>query len=152
MISENNLQEIKQVVEEFFQKTGLDIELEILPLADSTIPIKINTDDPKILIGQNGQTLTDIQHLLKVILSYRVTEQFYVDLDINDYKKKKTIYIRESVREWANEVSLHREEKILSPMPSYERRIVHMELANRSDVQTESAGQGIDRHIVIRPI
>lgn len=152
MITEDNLQEIKQTIEEFFEKTGFDIEIEVLSLDDRTIPIKINTDDPKVLIGQNGQTLTDVQHLLKAVLSHKISEQFYIDLDINNYKEKKTIYIKENAREWANEVSLHREEKILSPMPSYERRVIHMELANRSDVRTESAGQGIDRHVVIRPI
>lgn len=148
---EDNLQEIKQTIREFFEKTGFDIEMKILSLNDKTIPIKINTDDPKVLIGQNGQTLTDIQHLLKAVLSHKISEQFYIDLDINNYKEKKIAYIKESAREWADEVSLNKEEKTLSPMPSYERRVIHMELADRSDVRTESAGQGIDRYIIIRP-
>lgn len=151
MTIEDNLQEIKQTIREFFEKTGFDIEIEILAPDDRTIPVNVSTDDPKVLIGQNGQTLADVQHLLKAMLSRRISEQFYIDLDINDYKKKKIAYIKESAREWANEVSLNREDKMLSPMPSYERRVIHMELADRSDVRTESAGQGIDRCIIIRP-
>jgi len=151
MISEKNLQEAKQVIREFFDKTGFDLDLEILTLNDKTIPVKIKIDEPKTLIGQNGQTLADIQHLLKAILSQKITEQFYVDLDINNYKEKKITYIKESAREWANDVALSGKEKTLSPMPAFERRVIHLELADRSDVVTESAGRGIERYIIIKP-
>ena len=146
-----NLQQIKELINEFFNKTGFEGEVEILDLQDKTIPVKIKTQDPKILIGQNGQTLTDIQHLLKAVLSHQIAEQFYVDLDINDYKEKKIEYLKETARDLADTVSLTKREKILSPMPSYERRIIHMELANRTDIKTESTGEGLDRKIVIRP-
>jgi spoIIIJ-associated protein len=39
----------------------------------------------------------------------------------------------------------------LEPMPAYERRIVHLALANHPDVITESIGQGETRKVVIRP-
>jgi spoIIIJ-associated protein len=39
----------------------------------------------------------------------------------------------------------------LEPMPAYERRIVHLALANHPDVTTESIGQGETRKVVIRP-
>lgn len=151
MITEENLQKAKQTIQEFFDKTGFGIEINILPLSDKTIPIRINTEDPKVLIGQNGQTLADIQHLLKTIVSHNIADQFYIDLDINNYKEKKMTYIKESAREWADDVALTKKEKTLEPMPSFERRVIHMELANRSDIKTESIGQGVDRYIVIRP-
>lgn len=151
MIDLNNLENIKKIINEFFEKTGFDIETEILSLEDKTIPIKIRAEEPKVLIGQNGQTLADIQHLLKAILSHQIPEQFYIDLDVNDYKKKKIEYLRQTAKEWADEVSLNRKEKIMTPMPAYERRIVHLELADREDIATESTGEGIERRIIIRP-
>jgi len=51
----------------------------------------------------------------------------------------------------ADEVVLTKKEKILPAMPAYERRIIHLELASRSDVTTESIGKEPDRQIVIRP-
>ena len=51
----------------------------------------------------------------------------------------------------ADEVVLTKKEKILSPMPAYERRIIHLELAERKDVSTESIDQGLERKVVIRP-
>jgi len=150
-MDQDKLDNIKDVIKMFFEKTGFDIEINILPLEENTIPVMIKTDDPKVLIGQNGQTLADIQHLLKAVLSHKIDTPFYIDLDINDYKKKKIEYIKESAREWANDVALNKTDKELPPMPSFERRVIHMELANRSDVQTEGVGQGPDRHIVIKP-
>ena len=75
---------------------------------------------------------------------------FYIDLDINDYKKKKIEYLKETARAVADEVALTKKEKYLPSMPPYERRIIHMELASRSDVTTESIGQEPERKIVIR--
>lgn len=146
-----NEDKTKQLVEEFFNKTGFDLDLNIL-LEEEGVKIKINMDDPKTLIGQNGQTLTDIQHLLQAILNHESEERLYIDLDINNYKEKKIAYIKESAREWANDVALTKKEKILDPMPAFERRVVHLELSGRSDVMTESAGEGQERYIIIKPL
>jgi spoIIIJ-associated protein len=36
-------------------------------------------------------------------------------------------------------------------MSAYERRIIHLELAGRSDVTTESIGEEPERKVVIKP-
>jgi len=146
-----NLQEVRDIIKRFFEKTGFETEVQILELKEKTIPVKIKTEDPKVLIGQNGQTLAEIQHLLKAMLSHQIPEQFYLDLDINEYKEKKIEYLKETARDLADTVSLTKKEKILSPMPAYERRIIHLELSNRPDIKTESIGQGIERRITIKP-
>ncbi len=151
MLIKENLKEIKKIIEEFFKKTSFEIETEVLFPEDKTISVKVKAEEPQILIGQNGQTLAEIQHLLKAILSRKISEQFYIDLDINDYKKKKIDYLKETARSLADEVALDRKEKILAPMPAYERRIIHLELADRKDITTESIGEEPERRVVIRP-
>ena len=151
MVSQSNLEEIKKTIEEFFQKTTFEVEIEFLPQKELTLPINLKTEEPQILIGEGGQTLAEIQHLLKVILKRKITEPFFIDLDINGYKKKKLDYLKELARSLADEVALTKKEKSLSPMPAYERRIIHLELAGRSDVTTESIGQEPERRIVVRP-
>ena len=150
MITQTDFEKIKKITREFFEKTTFEIEIEFLPQEDQTFPIKLQTKEPQILIGEGGQTLFEIQHLLKAILKRKIRENFYIDLDINDYKKKKIKYLKELARSTADEVALTKKEKILSPMPAYERRIIHLELANRSDVTTESIGKEPERRVVIR--
>ena len=151
MITNQNLEEIKKITQEFFRKTSFDVEIAILKPEEQTIPIKIKTEEPKFLIGQNGKTLVEIQHLLKAILKRKIPEQFYIDLDINDYKKKKAEYLREMANSLADEVTLTKKEKTLAPMPAYERRIIHLTLVDRKDITTESIGEGPERRIIIKP-
>jgi len=150
-MNQQNLETIKKTVEDFFQKTTFEVEVDLLPEEEGVIPINLKTDEPQILIGEGGQTLNEIQHLFKAILKRKISEPFYINLDINDYKKKKTEYLKELARSLADEVSLTKKEKTLAPMPAYERRIIHLELSSRSDVVSESRGEEPDRKIVIRP-
>jgi spoIIIJ-associated protein len=59
--------------------------------------------------------------------------------------------LKEMARSATEEVVLTKKEKILPPMPAYERRIIHLELADNSNITTESVGQEPERRIVIRP-
>jgi len=145
------LEKIKSSAEEFFKKACFEVELATELSQGNTVSIKIKTDDPKVLIGQSGRTLAEVQGLLKSILRKKLSEDFYLDLDVNDYKKKKIEYLKETAREAADEVSLTGLQKTLPPMSSYERRIVHMELSARAGIATESAGFDPDRRIIIKP-
>jgi len=153
MLSQIDLEKIKKIVKEFFEKTTFEIEIEFLSQKDETLPINLKTEEPQILIGEGGQTLLEIQHLLKAILKREITskENFYIDLDINGYKKKKIEYLKEMAKSMADEVALTKKEKILSAMPAYERRIIHLELASRTDVITESIGEEPERSVIIKP-
>lgn len=144
---------IEQATEEFFEKMTISasrIEVNFSDTGDS-VDLNIKLEEPQILIGENGQTLFEIQRLLKTVLNKKLQKIFYLNLDINDYKKKKIEYLKDLAKDLADEVALTKEEKVLFPMPAYERRIIHAELSQRADVATESQGDGQDRHIVIKP-
>ncbi len=151
MISKEGLEKIRKITKEFFQKTTFDVSLDFSTQEENTLLIKVKTEDPQILIGERGQTLADIQHLLKIILRKKTEELFYVNVDINDYKKKKAEYLKELANSVADDVVLTKKEKALSPMRAFERRIVHMELAERSGVITESIGERDERKVVVKP-
>lgn len=156
MFRENPKKEIEKIIKEFFEKMTLPASVVevVLKKEDKDADVAdviVKSEEPQILIGQGGQTLFEIQKLLRFIINKKLSANFYLNLDINDYKKKKTDYLREFAREAADEVALKKEEKKLPAMPSYERRIIHAELAQRSDVTTESQGEGLERFIVIKP-
>ena len=151
MLSQADLKTIRQITSEFFEKTSFNVGIEFLSQKDLIVPINLKTDEPKILIGERGQTLGEIQRLLKVILRKQIDQEFYIDLDINGYKKKKIEYLKELARSVADDVALMKEEKILPSMPAYERRIIHMELSEREGIITDSIGREPERKIVIKP-
>mgnify|MGYP001059463314 CR=1 FL=1 len=154
MLSQIEFEKIKKELDEFFGKLSFATRIELLELENEIIKIKINTEEPQLLIGEKGETLLEIQHLLKLILKKKffIKEQFYIDLDVNDYKKKKINYLKELANNIADEVSLTKREKELPPMSSYERRIIHLELAQRGDVVSESIGKEPERRVVVKPL
>jgi len=156
MLNQNDVQKIKEIVSTFFQKTTIEVlnisvNLNSQEENKEVVNLEVKLSEPQILIGEKGQTLFEAQRLLKIILNKKLQNNFYLNLDINDYKKKKTEYLKEIAKDLANEVSVTKKEKILIPMSAYERRIIHAELSQRQDVLTESHGDGPDRHIIIKP-
>jgi spoIIIJ-associated protein len=151
MLSQSDIEKIQKEIYIFFQKMTFDIVVELLPPEENTASINLKSDDPQILIGEGGQTLFDIQRLLTLILRKEIGQIFFLDLDINSYKKKKNEYLKELARSTADEVSLAKKEKALGPMSAYERRVIHMELAGRNDVTTGSTGEEPERRVVIKP-
>ena len=167
MLDQNQLNKIKETASEFFEKMTTPISSVEVVLSSAKIEkqnseepgdterdvvdLEIKLDEPQILIGQGGQTLFEIQRILKMVLNKKLQKIFYFNLDINDYKKQKVEYLKGLAKEMADQVASTKEEKSLLQMSSYERRIIHSELSQRVDVVTESQGEGQDRHIVIRP-
>lgn len=164
MLNQNDLEKIKKETQKFFEKMNLDrgIKIEMKQTKENAVSLNLTTEEPQILIGKDGQTLMDIQHLLKRILGkvlYKENEEdneteehIFIDFDINNYKERKIEYLKELANGLANEVVLTKKEKILNPMSSYERRIIHLELSERKDVETKSIGEEPMRKVAITPL
>lgn len=150
MLTQAEVEKIKKETRNFFEKMTVNVEINSLSQRNETLFLNLRTEEPRILIGEKGKTLLAIQRLLRIITRKEIPEKFFIDLDINNYKKKKLEYLKELARSIADEVSLTKKERILSPMPAYERRIIHLELADRQDITTESIGEEPERRVVIR--
>lgn len=153
-MSTKDLEKIKEVIKDFFSMIEENISISQLKLQDDILFLDIESQDPHILIGEKGQTLFLLQHLLKkiIIKKFGARQHFYLDLDINSYKEKKRRYLQELAQEIADEVSLTKEEKELIPMSPYERRIIHLEISKRNDVISYSIGKGQERRVVVKPV
>jgi len=155
MIDQNDLEIIENTTKEFFEKITIIPSLvrasKTAEQINDVVDLDITLEEPQILIGEKGQTLFEIQRLLRAISTKKIQKIFYLNLDINKYKQSKIEYLKRISKELADEVSLTKEEKTLLPMLAYERKIIHAELMQRQDIVTESRGEGIDRHIVIKP-
>lgn len=142
---------IENLIKDFFQKMECPVEMEA-SLEGNIFCVNIKSDEARLLIGQGGQTLADLQHLLAKIVRNNFEEEIFLNLDVENYKKRKIDYLREMAQAIAEEVAFTKEEKLLSPLSAFDRRIVHMELAGRADVKTESIGEGLERRVAIKPV
>jgi spoIIIJ-associated protein len=154
MIDQEQLENIKEIIKGFFIQVGFEVEIEGRAGErndEDVLYINIKTVEAQALIGKQGLVLADIQLLLRKVIKKKTDKDFYLSLDIDNYKKNKEAYLRDVAQSVADEVSRTSREKELPFTSSFDRRIVHMELADRKDVTTESVGEGEERKVIIKP-
>ena len=120
-------------------------------IRDSQITIKMYSDNNKILIGKNGQTLKALTTVVKQVVYNNIKTYPYIVLDVEDYKEKRIKYLERLAKNLAKEVAETKNPVELENMNSYERRVIHNVLTDNNKVYTESIGEEPERHIVIKP-
>lgn len=142
---------IKHIVQDLINHMGFDkVDIEEKEI-EGRVKIDISLPDAHRLIGEKGDTLVMFQHLCRRIVSRQVSPPPMLDIDINRYKYMREGVLRDFAIDVAGRVRLNKKAMELEPMPSFDRRVIHLALANFSDLTTESIGEGGSRYIVIRP-
>ncbi|MBI2065296.1 MAG: hypothetical protein HYT62_04560 [Candidatus Yanofskybacteria bacterium] len=107
-------------------------------------------ENARFLIGKDGQNLKSLEHIMRAIFIKKIDGFSNIVVDVNDYKKSRSSYLVDIARQAVARVRSTQKSEVLLPMSSYERRIVHMELASCPDIATESIGTDPQRRIVIK--
>ena len=115
------------------------------------ISFDIEGEDLGILIGRRGQTLASLQYLVRLIVGQQTKVWLPIVIDIEGYKKRRYESLQALASRMAEQVKIRRMPFALEPMPAFERRIVHLTLADHPDVTTQSSGEGESRRVVIIP-
>jgi spoIIIJ-associated protein len=119
----------------------------------TTIPIAfdIKGDDPGILIGRHGQTLSCLQYIVRLIVGHQTETWVPIIIDVEGYKQRRYEALQALAWHIAKQVKAKEESFTLEPMSAYERRIIHITLADHPDVTTQSSGENEARKVVIIP-
>ena len=147
----------KDVLEVLLTKMGLEASVtpQVQPASDqgeeTPIAFDIQGDDLGILIGRRGQTLACLQFILRLIVGHQTKTWVAITVDVEGYRHRRSEKLRALAWRLAEQVRTRRSPFTLEPMLAYERRIIHLALADHPDVTTESIGEGEARKVVIRP-
>lgn len=71
-------------------------------------------------------------------------------VDVNNYRKEREIIISELAKAAARKAVMTKTKVTLPAINAYERRLVHVELAARPDIATESEGEGVERRVTVK--
>jgi len=114
--------------------------------------LDVEGTDLGALIGRRGETLENIQYLLRLMINQKIHQWKNIIVDVEHYKERRVNQLSQLAERMADQVARSGRSISLEPMPANERRIVHMVLRNHPDVFTESYGEGPRRkvHIVAR--
>jgi len=119
---------------------------------ETIVPIAfdIEGEDLGILIGRRGQTLACLQFVVRLIVGHQTKDWVPIIIDVEGYKQRRYEKLHTLAKNLAEQVKARRVPFTLEPMLAYERRIIHLALADDPDVTTESIGEGESRKVVIR--
>lgn len=113
--------------------------------------VTIETEDAGRLIGNRGETIDALQLLVNQIVN-KDNEQFKrVVIDVGSWRKHKEGELEAKSRRWADEVLQTSKEIEIDPIPSWQRRIIHLVIEDIEGVTSESIGEGRDRRLIIKP-
>lgn len=111
----------------------------------------INTEDAGRIIGYKGEFLNSLQLIVSLMLVKKNDGEFKrVILDVAGWRKQKEDDLVQKAKNWSSQVLESGEDLELEPMPSWQRRIIHVTLQQIEGVQSESVGEGRDRHLIIK--
>jgi len=116
-----------------------------------SITLNVEGDDLGILIGRRGQTLSCLQYVVRIIVGHQKKVWLPIVIDVEGYKQRRCNALQALAFRIAEQVAQRGEPFALEPMPAFDRRIIHLALADHPDVTTESSGEGEARRLVIVP-
>ena len=139
--------------ETFIKKT-----FDLLGFKDYRLEVKPEEKHAALFIYEDQNLVRDslpsivesINHLIQMVAKKHSVETIF--LDVNNYRRERETLIAELARAAAKKALATKEAISLPAMNSYERRLVHVELAIHPEVRTESAGEGKERYVIIKPI
>jgi len=115
------------------------------------INVDIRGNDLSVLIGKRSETLSAFQYVASLIVGKETGQFVQLTVDVEGYRDRREKQLVQMAKRMADQVAKSGRRQTLEPMPSDERRIIHIALRDHPEVTTESTGDDPYRKITIIP-
>jgi len=142
----------REALQGILDRMGIECTVSAHVDGEGQITLDVSSDsDLGTVIGRDGDTLNALQLLVSVIVSRRHGPHSRVVVDAENYRARRAESLQARAIELAQRVKATGREALLESLHAYERRIIHLTLADHPDVYTYSEGEGDARVLVISP-
>ena len=151
------LRMVSEVVRDLLEKMKVKATLLVKyidsedPNEPQSVLVDIQGDDLSILIGRRSETLNALQYIASLIVGKQVGHWVSLMIDVQGYRTRRERQLRQLARRMADQAVHTGRRQVLEPMPANERRLIHIELRDHSEVTTESIGEEPNRKVTINP-
>jgi spoIIIJ-associated protein len=142
--------EAQSVLEDLLHAMRIDADVSVRD-TDNPIMLVITGRNLGVLIGRRGDNLAALQFMVNLILSKNRRQWPRVVIDVENYRAKREEALRGLADRIAFRVRRNGRPFTLEAMPASDRRIIHLALRDRSDIETYSIGEGPARRVVVAP-
>jgi spoIIIJ-associated protein len=116
------------------------------------LEIRVHGDNLGLLVGPRGTTLQAVQDLARVASQRRLGDHdTRLRVDIGGYRQRRKEALDRFAAQMADEVKQSGVARVLEPMSSADRKIVHDALSEVDGISTRSEGDDPYRRVVITP-
>ncbi len=146
---DQQIKDLEKITKDLFSHIGFPIDFQIKK-EEELVVIHLKSDEPGVLIGYHGQALNALQQMITLMAFRKFGQWVRILVDVEDYREKRKEVLEKMAQGAAQKVKLSGQNETFPPMSSFERRIIHLSLAEHPDVETVSEGEGNQRHIIIK--
>ena len=130
---------------------GVSADVKLVRDGDE-MEVQVNGDDLGLLVGPKGNTLLALQDLTRVVAQRRLGDHdTRLRIDVAGYRERRREALSRFAMKVANDVVESGKPRVLEPMASADRKVVHDTLAEVDGVTTRSRGEDPYRQIVVEP-
>src|SRR5213594_1095490 len=141
-------QPIVDFLSRFTTALGIKATVDVEQSADGP-RINLSGDDAELLVRHRGEPLKALQHVVDMAYGRALPDEKRVFVDALEYRKGKDIELRQMAKFLAEKAKQSGLDQQLGPLNPYERRIVHMAVAEVPGVATESVGDAFSKTVLI---
>jgi spoIIIJ-associated protein len=144
--------EITRPITEFLERViqALGINASVVTEETGDGPrLNITGDEAELLVRHRGEPLKALQHVVDMSFGRTLPDEKRVFVDALEYRKGKDIELRQMAKFLAEKARQSGLDQQLGPLNPYERRIVHMAVAEVPGVTTESVGDAFSKTVLI---
>ena len=144
---------VRDLMETIADAAGIEADVELHDGPDGLVAEFVGDDaDLASLIGRHGETIDAIQHLAYRFARNRGGDRLPVVVDAAGYRERRAAALRQTADQ-AVRVALDEDRAVaLEPMNALERKVIHVYLKDRREIETYSEGDEPSRHLVVAPV
>jgi spoIIIJ-associated protein len=140
--------EITDFVQRVVTAMGLALTASIEESPDGT-RVNLEGDDGGVLVRRGGEGLQALQHVVATAFRKQLGDDNRVVIDCNGFRRDKDAELRQMARFMAEKARSSGVPQEMGPMNPYERRIVHLAIAEDPTVTSESIGDAFMKTVII---
>jgi len=140
--------DITAFVQQVVRAMGTTLTATIEETPEAT-RINLEGEDGGVLIRRGGEGLQALQHIVATAFRKQLGDDNRIVIDCNGFRRDKDAELRQMAKFVADKARMTRAPQEMGPLNPYERRIVHLAIAEDPTVSSESIGDAFMKTVII---
>jgi len=141
-------EQIVAFLDTVMQAMGLSLTARVEE-TDDGVRINLDGEDGGVLVRRGGEGLQALQHLVATAFRRQLGDDTRIVVDCNGYRKDKDAELKQMALFIADKARSTGVAQEMGPLNPYERRIVHMAIAEVPTATSESIGDAFMKTVII---